>query len=950
MTTLVVVTAVVVLLLAVHLWYLRRVRAAGEELRRSEEKYRVLVEHANDGIFVAQDGRFEFGNAKALELVGYDAKTLRGSSFADFIHPEDRAMVVERHFQRLKNEKPPESYPFRILRQDGSVRWVHLKTVRIDWEGRPATLNLLEDFTEKKAAQDALAEREEMYRSLVERANDGIMIIQDERIELCNSMFAGWVGCSKAEIEGRPFTEFVKEEDASLVLDRHRSRMAGRPVEGLLELELPRRGGGATDVEINAGLIQYRGAPANLAILRDITKRKQTIAELRNKRAEVDQIFKALPDAMIYTDTGRRILQVNPSFTRIFGWEAWEVLGRSTRFLHPDEDSFLEHGKLHYNREVTYVVDFYELVTRRKDGGTFLAEVVAAPVRDAEGKIAGLLSLVRDISGRREAEERIEHLNRVLHALREVTRWIGRETDPQRLTEAVCHILVTWRSYRAALIALQPQGEGMPFSVATAGEEAALERWVAKALNGEIRDWIGEGSGEDSSGGREDCLCSRIQHGSTLYGYVLVVRGRGHAVDEEERTLFCDMAADLAHALDAIAQGRAAVEARKEAAHLEKQFYMAQKLEAVGRLAGGIAHDFSNVVTVIELYVDLLESGLPETEPLRATTASVREACGRASRLTRQLLTFSRGQVLQVEHMNLNDLIEQMMNMLRPMVREDISIRFVPAEGLERIKANPGQIEQVVMNLVVNARDAMPDGGEIVIETRSVELDEEYAARHVGVRPGAYVMLAVSDTGSGIPKEVMGRIFEPFFTTKKPGFGTGLGLSTVYGIVKQSGGNIWAYSEPGQGTTFKVYLPQTAEGEAVRRTENQPLEFYGSETILLVENEEWLLELVEYMLKVAGYKVLAAGSGEEALRVAEEFGGPVDLLLTDVVMPGLSGQETAERFKERYPEAKVLYMSGYSEEIVFRGNGEGEKTLFISKPFTAAELARKLREVLGEVP
>lgn len=786
MTALVLIAA---LLLVMHLLYRRRVRAAGEDLRQSEEKYRVLFEHANEAIFVAQEGRLVFVNPKTVELTGYGREELLGREFADFIHPDERTMVVERHESRLRDEKPPENYPFWVFYRDGSVRWVNLKTVRIDWEGRPATLNLVEDFTERKAAQKALEESEEMYRSLVERANDGIIIIRDERIVLCNSRFADWVGCSKTEVEGRPFTEFVKEEDASVVLERHRSRMAGRPVEGLVELELPRRGGGFTDVEINAGLIHYRGAPANLAIVRDITERKQTITELRNKRAELDQIINALPDAMIYTDVWRHILRVNPAFTRIYGWEDWEALGRSTRFLYADEESFSEHGKVHFNEAVTYEVDSYEFRTRRKDGGEFLGEVVAAPVRDAEGKVVGLLGLVRDISERREAEERI--------------------------------------------------------------------------------------------------------------------------------------------------------------ARLEKQFYMVQKLEAVGRLAGGIAHDFSNVVMVVDFYIGLLENGLPESDPLRNKVACVRDVCGRAARLTRQLLAFSRGQVLQVEFVNLNDLIEQMLSMLRPMVGDDIAIRFVPGEGVERIKANPGQIEQVIMNLAVNARDAMPGGGEIVIETQNAELDGAYAARHVGVRPGRYVMVAVSDTGSGIPKEIQGQIFEPFFTTKEPGFGTGLGLSTSYGIVKQGGGSIWAYSEPGQGTTFKVYFPQSAESEAARQGDEQPLEFYGSETVLLVENEEWLLEMVEYMLEIAGYKVLAAANGEEALRRAEVHDGPIDLLLTDVVMPGISGRETAARFKQRYPDGRVLYMSGYSEEVVFRDNGD--EAPFISKPFTAAELARKLREVLGEV-
>jgi len=378
---------------------------------------------------------------------------------------------------------------------------------------------------------------------------------------------------------------------------------------------------------------------------------------------------------------------------------------------------------------------------------------------------------------------------------------------------------------------------------------------------------------------------------------------------------------------------------------LQEQLLRAQKLEAVGQLAGGIAHDFNNLITIILGYCDVLHKYLGAGHPARDSVEEIRTAGQRAADLTRQLLAFGRRQFMQPRVLELNALLAGMHNMLGRVLGEDIELRVVPGEPLGNVKADPGQIEQVIMNLAINARDAMPGGGRLIIETANVVLDEEYACRHAGVRPGHYVLLAVSDTGTGMDRETRARLFEPFFTTKGPDRGTGLGLSTVYGIVKQSGGNIWVYSEPGRGATFKVYLPSVAEGTAGPPEEKPIVSGPGTETVLLVEDEETVRELVLFCLKERGYTVLVAGDGEQGLEAAERHQGPLHLLLTDVVMPRMSGPELAARLGLVHPETAVLYMSGYADNAV-KLNGSVEDGAFLQKPFTPSTLAHRVREVL----
>ncbi len=393
-----------------------------------------------------------------------------------------------------------------------------------------------------------------------------------------------------------------------------------------------------------------------------------------------------------------------------------------------------------------------------------------------------------------------------------------------------------------------------------------------------------------------------------------------------------------------------AVRQRKEAEEAlrktEEQLRQAQKMEAVGRLAGGVAHDFNNLLTAIMGYGQLLQRRLPSGDPAFRDAEEIRRAAERAASLTRQLLAFSRQQILQPRVLDLNAAITDMHNMLRRLIGEDIELRTVPEQGLGHVKADPGQVEQVLMNLVINASDAMPAGGKLTIEAANVELDQAHARARQDVRPGPYVMLAVSDTDCGMDAATRGRIFEPFFTTKESGKGTGLGLSTVYGIIKQSDGHIDVYSEPGRGTTFKIYLPRVDESLSKAEPARAQLVLpEGAESVLVVEDDEAVRSAIRRTLQLCGYMVLEARDGAEALHLVGRQGLVLDLLVTDVVMPRMSGPELVIHVAAIRPELRVLYLSGYPDRAIIHHDVLASAP-FLQKPFTPDALARKVREVL----
>ena len=380
----------------------------------------------------------------------------------------------------------------------------------------------------------------------------------------------------------------------------------------------------------------------------------------------------------------------------------------------------------------------------------------------------------------------------------------------------------------------------------------------------------------------------------------------------------------------------------------QMQLQQSQKLEAIGQLAGGVAHDFNNLLTAIGGYSDLTLRHLPEDDPLRNNLIEISKATNRAASLTRQLLAFSRKQILEPKVLDLNAVVTDMSSMLCRLIGEDVELVTDLAPELGMVKADPGQVEQILMNLVVNARDAMPQGGTVTIETRDVVFDESYASQHVPVLPGEYTMLAVSDNGTGMDQATQSRVFEPFFTTKPKGKGTGLGLSTVYGIVKQSEGCVWVYSEVGVGTVFKVYLPRVSSPHDINKQKVvSGSELSGDETILLVEDEETVRRMARTILENHGYSVLEAAEVNEAFRLCVENLSTIDLVLTDVIMPGMSGRMLAERIARLSPKLPVVYMSGYTDDAIVRHGILEENIIFLQKPFTPESLIGKVREALS---
>ena len=391
----------------------------------------------------------------------------------------------------------------------------------------------------------------------------------------------------------------------------------------------------------------------------------------------------------------------------------------------------------------------------------------------------------------------------------------------------------------------------------------------------------------------------------------------------------------------------AAIRDLTERRKLETQFRHAQKMESIGTLAGGIAHDFNNLLTVILSYSSSLSEELPKPSPHSRAADQIHVAAERGASLTRQLLAFSRKQVFQLRVVNLDEIIRNLMSLLQRIIGEHITITTSLAGNLGSVRADAGQLEQVLMNLSVNARDAMPDGGRLTLETQNVVLDEEFVRRHVGSAVGPHTLLSVSDTGSGMEPEVLARIFEPFFTTKAPGRGTGLGLAMVYGVVKQSGGYIWVHSEAGKGTTFKIYLPQVAQAPDSVSIQKPRLDhMQGSETILLVEDDAAVRELVRTLLSAQGYRVIATQNADDLRKICEEHDGQIHLLVTDMVLPGTSGREIARQVSLLRPEIKVLFMSGYTDDSLVQSHGFEKSMAFLQKPFSAVFLASKVREVL----
>jgi two-component system cell cycle sensor histidine kinase/response regulator CckA len=637
--------------------------------------------------------------------------------------------------------------------------------------------------------------------------------------------------------------------------------------------------------------------------------------ELRAQEGFLRAIVDTSPNAIFVKDSKGRFTLVNPAVESAYGRSAAEIIGKTESDLngyHEEIQTFVEDdAQVLQTLRPKYIPE--EQLTNPRTGETRSFQTIKVPLILPGTTTAHILGVATDITDRKHTEQAMrdsEERYRLLF-----------ESNPQPM----------W-VYDRETLAFLAVNEAAIFHYGYSREE-----FLSMTIK-EIRS-------EEEIPALLDNL-STESSGVEIAGNWKHLRKDGSTIDVDivSHPLFFDgRAAKLVLATD-ITERKLAERALRDT---EAQLRQSQKLEGIGQLAGGIAHDFNNLLTVINGFTALALKGLPPDDPTRENLEEVKKAGDRATSLTRQLLAFSRKQVLQPEVLNLDSVVTEMEKMLRRVIGENIDLRAVLEPKLGSVKADPGQIEQIVLNLVVNARDSMPAGGKVTIETDNVYLDEEYAKDHVGAQPGHYVMLAVSDTGTGMDAETQARIFEPFFTTKELGKGTGLGLSTIYGIVKQSGGNIWVYSEVGQGTTFKIYLPRIdEEAQPYKRAVTAGDELRGAETILLVEDEESVRNLARQILATRGYQVLEAADGAAAVQLCENHQGAIDLLLTDVIMPAMSGRELAGKLQPQRPAMRVLFMSGYTDDAIVHHGVLEEGANFVQKPFAPEVLAMKVRTVL----
>ena len=648
-------------------------------------------------------------------------------------------------------------------------------------------------------------------------------------------------------------------------------------------------------------------------------ERKRAEEKLRHSEAEYRSLFENAIMGISQASPDGRLIRVNQAYAWMYGYSSPQEMIAAVDdvaklYANPDDRAevmriLAEKGGME-PREVPVV---------RRDGSRFVVLVSAREIRDTSGNLVCCQAEHVDVTARRRAEDELRFRNLILSTQNDAS------IDGILVVDADGKIVSSNRRFAEMC--------GIPSDVIESkSDERALQSAMEKLENPE--EFIGKVKYLYANPDEKSQDEIALEDGRTLERYSApMVSAEGQYFGR------------VWYFRDVTPRKRAEAEREK----LEAQLRLAQRLEAIGSLAGGIAHDFNNLLSVILCCTDFAMAGVREDDRVREELLQVKKAAERAVALTRQILAFSRKQVLQPVVLNLNQIATGVEKMLHRIIGEDIDYVQALAPDLGLVWADPGQIEQVLMNLVVNARDAMPNGGKLTIETRNVDLDAEYAARHVAVAPGLYICFAVTDNGCGMDKQTQARIFEPFFTTKEKGKGTGLGLSTVYGIVKQSGGNIWVYSEPGQGTTFKIYLPRdlsastTLTGSRLPAIQDRPR---GTETVLLVEDEEAVRDVAKRILREAGYTVLAAASPDEALLACKTHLGKIHLLLTDVVLPQMSGKLLADRLAMARPGIKVLYMSGYADDAILHHGTLAPGTHFIGKPFSAADLARKIREVL----
>ena len=831
--------------------------------------------------------------------------------------PEDEQATLKAAIDNAIKSDGIYQIEHRIRLQDGSHRWVFGQgMVFHDNDGRPSNITgIVIDITAQRETEFHLLESEERFRIFTESTHEAICFIHEERILDCNPALGKLLDCPVSELVGNTIDEFIVPEDRERVCSKINS--ADRVQ---YEHRIQLKNGNIIFVEAYGKKLFYRGKSCWMMGLRDITAYKEAEIALRKNQQLVQSIIDHSPTLIFLKDTEGRYLLINKQFSELFNISAEQILGDTGACsMNPaiisnfqDSDMKVVNSKRPYE---------FEISVPDNGKGKRIFNAVKFPLFDGDGKVYAIGGIANDITDRKRAETVLHQRDRKIRDIVETSSdWFWATDENARFTYSNPAIeeLLGYRqdeiAGRQSFDLIHPDDRERARNIFQeacanqAGWKNIHLRWKNK--KGDYRILEGKSA-------------PIIHVDGSLRGF------RGTERDITER-----------------------IRMEQDREKLELQLRQSQKMEAIGQLAGGIAHDFNNILTVILGHAELaglvLDKETPNKNMLRNNLDEIQQSAQRAAVLTSQLLAFSRRQISQPESININHIILDMEKMLRRLITEDISLNLSTDPQLKSIMIDPNQLQQVIMNLVINSRDAITGNGMITIETENVELDQHFTSAHAGSHSGQNVRLSVTDTGCGMDNETIQRIFEPFFSTKPTGQGTGLGLSMVYGIIKQAHGYITVYSEPGNGTTVKIYFPVNDDLTTIAGTTPTSIEKSpgGTETILVCEDDDTVRKLTVKMLEDAGYKVLAAEHAAQALNLIQNRDEPTELLITDLIMPGMNGEELAVAVKELIPTIKTLYFSGYTANTISEHGIIAGDIEFLQKPFSRNELLTQVRRIL----
>ncbi len=877
---------------------------AHQQLKASETQKQALLDFALDCIICADEQvRITDFNASAERTFRVSRSEVLGKDLAETILPPVLRDRLRREFFTSAVEGGVDVIGNRLetqcCRSDGSQFPAEVTVTQVIIQDQASFAVYVRDITARRMAEEELVR----LAAIVESSRDAI-IGKDlkGRITSWNMGAEIMYGYAAREAIGRKISILAPDErfeEISLIMSEVK---AGHQIE-TLETVRRHRSGRLIDVSLTISpVLDSEGTVIGASsIARDITPQK--LAEETLRKANETSIY-ASPIPIIATNAERLVTMWNPAAEALLGWSEQEVVGKSNPAI--TDDRLQQASNLHAKLLSGQIVTGVEIVRQKRDGTLVTLSLSAAPIRDENRNVKGILGFLSDVTERRRAEE----------ALREAEQ-----------------------KYRTI------------FENATEGIYQTTPDGSYLVANPSLARMLGFESPEELISARTDVRTQEYVNPEKYSDFVKALMEQGavqkfqyQAYRKDGKIIWVSQNAHIVRNADGqILHFEGTVEDITQRRELEDQLWQMQKIEAIGRLAGGVAHDFNNIMMAISSYAELLERKVTGDATLRYVSEIVK-ATDRGSSLTQGLLTFSRKQLVSPKVLDLNALITQQVSMLRRLIPEDIELKFIPSEATGRVKADPSQIEQVVMNLVINARDAMSGGGLIVIELSSAQLD---GAPLSNGSSKDYILLSVSDNGCGMDATTKSHMFEPFFTTKEQGKGTGLGLAIVFGIVKHSEGQIQVSSEPGVGTTFKIYLPVAEAAVQAGTEERREVRIRGIGTILLVEDEDGVRESAAEYLTENGYTVLRARSGPDALQMAEAYERPIDLLLTDVVMPQMSGRELAEKIKISRSQIRVVFMSGYSNNLLSNQQILDPKHVTLRKPFRLAALGQCIAETLG---